>query len=328
MGAQQTGRPEGSILIARQSSLLTETDLLDASRMIPAGTTSAPKTDRLDGSVRIAESAPQAETGVLCVCGLIPAETMGSRKSADVDVSFQIPASHVGPGGDSSLFEIPTVDNNDHLVVEGDSVSETSIVAQTEPVHLSPPFAASATQAVIPLPSTAPFTPSDVLLNDAVEVLSFSVETLSASITVSESLEETVDSAGSRIVIVHTFSVHVAIPIYTRVRSSIIPLRLVLESEPSENSIDSGVLIGGAGGGAAIIALLTGAAIFIVRSRAKADMQFGGDADTITRTESTSVLEPSSITVEDATPADPLDNNYVDTVEDLAYDDGQDALFI
>jgi hypothetical protein len=262
------------------------------------------------------------------------------QETVEVGVSFPIAASPDNLGGDSSQLEIPTFTSNDHLVVGGDSVSETAIVAKTEMATLLLLFAASAfvsktgpllgsaTQAAIPLPSTAPFTPSDVLLNEAIEVLSFSVETLSASITVSESLEETVDSAGSRIVIVHTFSVHVAVPIYTRVRSSIIPLRLVLESDASDRAIDSGVLIGGAGGGAAIIALLTGAVIFIVRSRAKPDNPFAGDADADTRTERASVVEPSSVDVEDFESEHPLDALPAESLELSIEVEDNDPAFI
>jgi hypothetical protein len=99
--------------------------------------------------------------------------------------------------------------------------------------------------------------------------LSFSVATVTTSVSFSQSVEESVNAVGSIVRIVHTLSFLVAVPIYTVVRSSLVAKGIGISSEPpAGKGITNAVIIGVVSGSAVVLALLIGAVIYIVRGRA------------------------------------------------------------
>jgi hypothetical protein len=125
-------------------------------------------------------------------------------------------------------------------------------------------------------------------LDVELETWSFSVETMSVTLTVSLSIEISLDASGSQVVIIHTTAVLTDLLLYTVVRSSV--FAPVQQSSPRDRDggLPPAALIGLVTGCAAILALLAGGSVYIIRSRMREGSDSGRDSVIrIQRTEGT-----------------------------------------
>jgi hypothetical protein len=128
-------------------------------------------------------------------------------------------------------------------------------------------------------------------------------------VSISQSVEEIIDSFGSQTFILHYFTVFVDVPVYTQVRSSL--MRLNLDSQTGKEPLGIDVIIGIVIGVCATIALFAGMFVFMIHWRSNKNGS-GGSSSSAQRDRANVLVTPEMV---NASPEERPSDGHLDDEE-------------